>query len=130
MGELYEGGMKNRRAVLGDDYVDRSLARATPLSQPLQELITEYCWGRVWERDTLPRQTRSLLTVAMLMAGGHLEELATHVRGAIRNGCTAEEVAEVVIHGSIYCGVPASLSAMRVVQKVLEAEGVAPSPVG
>jgi 4-carboxymuconolactone decarboxylase len=130
MGELFDGGMRNRRAVLGDEYVDRSLARATALTQPLQDLITEFCWGGVWGRDALPRPTRSLITIAMLMAGGHLEELATHVRGALRNGCTPAEITEVVIHGSIYCGVPSSLSAMRVVQTVLETEGVAPAPAG
>lgn len=110
----YERGVANRTAVLGAEHVRRSQG-GDPLAQPLVGLVTEYCWGTVWDRPELPRETRSLLTVAMLTALGHHEELALHVRGALRNGCTAEQIAEVVNHSAIYCGVPAALSAMRVV---------------
>lgn len=111
----FEAGMKNRRAVLGDAHVDRSMQHADLLAQPLQELVTEYCWGEVWDRPGLARPTRSLLTVAMLSALGHHDELRAHVRGALRNGCTPSDIAEVIIQSAIYAGVPAALSAMRVV---------------
>ncbi len=111
----YDAGMKNRRAVLGDAHVDRSMQNADPLAQPLQELVTEYCWGAVWDRPGLERPTRSLLTLAMLTALGHHDELRAHVRGALRNGCTPGEITEVIIQSAIYAGVPAALSAMRVV---------------
>ena len=114
-----EAGMKNRRAVLGDAHVDRSMQSADPLAQPLQELVTEYCWDAVWGREALPRQTRSLLTIVMLTAGGHHDELRVHVRGALRNGCTPEEVAEAITHSAIYAGVPAALSAMRIAVSVI-----------
>lgn len=111
----FETGARNRRAVLGDAHVDRSMQNADPLAQPLQELVTEYCWGAVWDRPGLERPTRSLLTVAMLSALGHHDELRVHVRGALRNGCTPEQITEVIIQSAIYAGVPAALSAMRVV---------------
>lgn len=107
--------MKNRRAVLGDAHVDRSMENADPLAQPLQELVTEFAWGAVWDRPGLTRPTRSLLTLAMLSSLGHHDELRVHVRGALRNGCTPSEISEVIIQSSVYAGVPAALSAMRVV---------------
>jgi 4-carboxymuconolactone decarboxylase len=112
---LFEAGMKNRRSVLGDAHVDRSMQNADPLAQPLQELVTEYCWGAVWGRPGLERSTRSLLTLAMLAALGHHDELRAHVRGALRNGCTPDQITEVILQSAIYAGVPAALSAMRVV---------------
>jgi 4-carboxymuconolactone decarboxylase len=114
-----EAGMKNRRAVLGDAHVDRSMENADPLAQPLQELVTEYCWGAVWDRPALPRQTRSLLTIVMLTTGGHHDELRVHVRGALRNGCTPEEITEAIVHSAIYAGVPAALGAMRIAVSVI-----------
>jgi 4-carboxymuconolactone decarboxylase len=110
----FEAGMTNRRAVLGDAHVDRSMRSGQPLTQPLQELVTEYCWGAVWDRPGLPRATRSLLTIAMLTTARHHEELKLHVQGGLRNGCTQEEIAEVILQSAIYAGVPSALSAMRV----------------
>ena len=109
----YERGLRLRREVLGAAHVERSLAAADDFSRPLQELVTEYCWGAVWGRDTLPRATRSLLNVAMLTALGKGDELRLHVKAAIGNGCTAEEVSEVILQAAIYCGVPAALEASR-----------------
>jgi 4-carboxymuconolactone decarboxylase len=117
-------GMATRRAVLGDAHVDRSLANSHELALPLQELVTEYCWGEIWTRPQLPRQTRSLLTIGMLTAGGHHDELKVHVGGALRNGCSPEEIVEVILQSAIYCGVPAALAAMRVVISALDAAGV------
>lgn len=110
----FDRGVTNRTAVLGAEHVRRSTAAADPLTKPLQDLVTEYCWGTVWDRPELPRPTRSMLTIAMLTALGHHEELKLHVRGARRNGCTDAEIAEVITQSAIYCGVPAALSAMRV----------------
>ena len=129
MDERFDQGMKVRREVLGDAHVDKVLGQTSALGQPLQKLVTEYCWGSVWTRDVIPRGTRSLLTIAMLTAQRHHEELASHVRAALRNGCSPEEIAEVVIHAAIYCGVPTSLSAMRVVQRTLEEAGTASAPL-
>jgi 4-carboxymuconolactone decarboxylase len=117
---LYETGLANRRAVLGDAHVDRSLQSATPLTQPLQELVTEYCWGAVWDRPGLPKATRSLLTIAMLTTARHHDELSVHVRGGLRNGCTREEITEVIIQSAIYAGVPSALSAMRVAVRAID----------
>lgn len=114
-------GEAQRRRVLGDAHVDRSQKNATPFSQPLQELVTEYCWGEIWTRPGLPLQTRSLINIAMLTALGRLEELQLHVRGAINNGCTAEDIQEVLLQTAIYCGVPAALDATRTAQRTLEA---------
>jgi alkylhydroperoxidase/carboxymuconolactone decarboxylase family protein YurZ len=119
MSEMFDQGLATRREVLGDEHVSRSMA-AHPLALPLQELLTEYAWGRVWTRSTLPRQTRSLITVAMLTAGRHHEELRMHVQGALRNGCTPEQIAEVVLHSAIYCSVPTALEAMRVVTAAID----------
>lgn len=118
----FEAGVKVRRKVLGDEYVERSLANRTPVTAPLQQLITEYCWGAVWSRPGLDHRTRSMITVAMLIARGQYEELALHVRGAKTNGCTNDEIVEIVLQSAIYCGVPASLSAMKVVKTVLDSE--------
>ena len=116
---LYEKGLARRREVLGDQYVDRSLAAATDFSRPLQDLVTEYCWGAVWTRDGLDGRTRSLLNLAMLTALNRMPELATHVRGAITNGCSPEEIREALLQTAIYCGVPAALESFRVAEKVL-----------
>jgi 4-carboxymuconolactone decarboxylase len=118
--ERFDAGMKVRRAVLGDAYVDRSLASATDFSRPLQELVTEYCWGEIWTRDGLPLKTRSLLNLAMMVALNRPHELALHVRGAVNNGVTEQELQEVFLQAAIYAGVPAALDAFRVAQGVLD----------
>jgi len=117
--ELFERGMRVRREVLGDAYVDRALASATELTTPLQELITRVAWGSVWTRDGLDRRTRSCITIALLTALRAEGELALHVRAGLRNGLTPAEIAEVVLHTAVYAGVPAANSAMAVVGRVV-----------
>jgi 4-carboxymuconolactone decarboxylase len=117
--ELFERGMDVRRAVLGAAHVDRSLARATEFTQPLQELVTTYCWGWLWSRPTLSRRERSLLNLGMLTALNRQAELGVHVRGAVTNGCTAEEIREVILQAAVYAGLPAALDASRTAQAVL-----------
>lgn len=116
----YDDGMAVRRQVLGDEYVDRALAAATPLTEPLQELVTEYVWGAVWTRPGLELKTRSLLNLAMMTALNRPHELGIHVRGALRNGVTREEVVEVVLQAAAYCGMPAAIDAMRVATAVFD----------
>jgi 4-carboxymuconolactone decarboxylase len=116
MSERYEQGLEIRREVLGAAYVDAALASADELGRPLQELVTEYCWGEVWSRPGLPRQTRSLLNIGILTALNRPHELQTHARGALRNGCSEGELVEVVLQTAIYCGVPAAIDAMRSVR--------------
>lgn len=118
--ELFEKGLAVRRAVLGKEYVDKSLASATPFTMPFQELTTEYCWGKIWSRPGLPRKTRSLLNLAMLSALNRPHELKLHVRGALNNGVTPSEIQEVMLQVAIYCGIPASLDGFRVAREVLE----------
>jgi 4-carboxymuconolactone decarboxylase len=117
--EMYELGLSIRREVVGAEYVDRSLAQADDFTKPLQDLVTEYCWGRVWGRDGLPRDTRSLLNVAMLTALNRPHELKLHVTGALRNGCSADDVREVLLQAAIYCGVPAALDSFRVAREAI-----------
>ncbi len=118
--ERFEEGLAIRREVLGPEYVDAALERATPFARPLQELITEYCWGTVWSRPGLDRRTRSLINLAMLTALNRPHELAGHLRGALRNGCTEDEIQEVLLQAAVYCGLPAALDSFRVAEKVLE----------
>jgi 4-carboxymuconolactone decarboxylase len=118
--ESYERGIEIRRAVLGDQHVDRSLAQVSEFSRPVQELVTEYCWGVIWNRDGLERKTRSLLNLAMLTALNRSHELAVHVRGAINNGVTAAEVQETLLQAAVYAGAPAALESFRVAEKVLK----------
>lgn len=117
----YDAGMEVRRAVLGDVYVDRSLANTTDFNAPMQRLVTEYCWGAVWTRTELDRRTRSLVNLSMLTALGKSHELSLLVRGAVNNGCTREEIREVFLQTAIYCGVPAALEGYRVASEVLSA---------
>lgn len=117
--DTYERGIEMRRAVLGDAHVDRSLAQVSDFSRPVQELVTEYCWGAIWNREGLERKTRSLLNLAMLTALNRSHELAVHVRGAVNNGATAAEIQEVLLQATIYAGAPAGLEAFRVAEKVL-----------
>lgn len=117
--EAYEQGMAIRREVLGDAHVERSLNTATEFARPIQELVTEYCWGTVWSRPGLERKTRSLINLAMLTALNRSHELAVHVRGAVNNGCTDEEIQEVLIQAAIYAGVPAALESFRIAENTL-----------
>jgi 4-carboxymuconolactone decarboxylase len=114
-------GRAIRTEVLGAEYVEQSLARATDFSRPLQELVTEYCWGEIWARPGLDRRTRSLLNIGMLAALGHQSEVTIHAGGALRNGCTVEEIQEVLLQVAIYCGVPAALNATRSAQVGIDA---------
>lgn len=116
---MLERGDAMRRRVLGDAHVERSRTNATDFTRPLQELVTEYCWGAIWNRPGLELRERSLINLAMLTALGKMDELELHVRGAVRNGLTAEEIQEVLLQTAIYCGVPAALDATRHAQAVL-----------
>ena len=116
----YEEGLAVRREVLGADYVDRSLQTADDFTAPLQQLITEYCWGEIWTRDDLPRTTRSLINIAMMTALNRPHELRLHVRGALTNGCTINEIRGVLLQTVVYCGVPAALDAFRVAREVIQ----------
>jgi len=116
----YNDGMAVRREVLGDAHVDRASAATTDLTRDFQELITEYAWGSVWTRPGLDRRTRSLLTITALVARGHHDELALHIRGALRNGVSVAEIEETLLHCAVYCGVPAANTAFRVAQDTLD----------
>ena len=116
----YEKGLATRREVMGDDFVDRALGNATSFTQPIQEYITRNAWGDVWQRPGLDRKTRSLITVSMLIALGKQHELKGHVRGALNNGATAQEIQEVLLHTSIYCGVPTAVDAFRSAAEVID----------
>jgi 3-oxoadipate enol-lactonase / 4-carboxymuconolactone decarboxylase len=115
--------MAVRRAVLGDEHVDRAVASTTPLTEAFQDLITRYAWGEVWSRPGLDRRTRSAITVAMLVALGRHEELAMHLRGAITNGLAREEIGEILLQSAVYCGVPAANHAFQVAAEVLDPPG-------
>ncbi|MFC7714318.1 4-carboxymuconolactone decarboxylase [Nonomuraea recticatena] len=115
--------MSVRRDVLGDAHVDRAIAATTPFTRDFQDLITRYAWGEIWTRPGLDRRTRSCITLTALVAHGHLDELAMHVRGALRNGLTPDEIGEVLLQTAVYCGVPAANSAFAVAQRVLREEG-------
>ena len=112
-------GERIRREVLGDEHVDRARERTTPLTEDFQDLITRYAWGEVWGRPGLDRRTRSVVTLTALVAGGHENELALHLKAALRNGLTEEEIAEVLLQSAVYCGVPAANAAFAVAQRVL-----------
>jgi 4-carboxymuconolactone decarboxylase len=122
MGDTYESGMQVRREVLGDAHVDRAIERTTEFTAPFQEFITRYAWGSVWTRDGLDRRTRSVITLSVLAALGRENEIEMHVRAALRNGLTPDEIAEVFIHTAIYAGVPAANSAFAIAQRVIDAE--------
>ncbi|KAB7767540.1 4-carboxymuconolactone decarboxylase [Xanthomonas sp. LMG 12461] len=117
--ERYAAGLQVRRAVLGDAHVDRSLAARTPFTEEFQEFITRTAWGTVWTREGLPRHTRSLLTLAMMVARGHDEEFKLHVRAARNNGVSADEIKEVLLQAAIYCGVPAANHAFALAAPIL-----------
>jgi len=115
----WQAGLEMRKAVLGAAHVERSLSNATEFGQPVQDLVTEYCWGAVWTRPGLDRRTRSLLNIVMLTALNRGHELGVHVRGAITNGVTVQEIQEALLQTAIYVGVPASLESFRIAEKVL-----------
>ena len=118
--ELFEKGLKVRREVLGAEYVDASLSQADDFSRPLQELVTEYCWGNVWSRPGLDRKTRSLLNLAMLTALNRPHEVKLHLRGALNNGCSKNDIMEVLLQTAIYCGVPAAMDSLRVAKEFFQ----------
>lgn len=122
--ELFEQGLRVRRAVVGDAYVDASLKSADDFSMPMQELVTQYCWGDVWSREGLDRKQRSLLNLGMIAALNRPEELATHVRGAINNGLTKDEIREAFLQVSVYCGMPAGLSSFKIARQVFKEMGI------
>lgn len=118
--QLFEEGLKVRRAVVGDAYVEQALANgSSEFARPGQELVTEWCWGYAWTRPGLERKQRSLLNIGMLMALNRAPELAVHVRGARNNGLTEEEIREAILHCTTYCGVPAGVEAMKTAERVL-----------
>ncbi|MFW5679576.1 MAG: carboxymuconolactone decarboxylase family protein [Pseudomonadota bacterium] len=118
--ELFERGLQIRKSTLGDDYVDRSLANADDFNMPLQRLVTEYCWGAVWGREELPAKIRSMLNLAILTAINRPHELKLHLRGALNNGVTPEEIREILLHTGVYAGIPAAVDAFRTAREVLE----------
>jgi len=119
----YHEGLATRREVLGAEYVDRALDGVTEFTAPIQELVTEYCWGAVWTREGLDRRTRSILNLGMLTAMNRQHELTAHVRGALRNGVTAVEIREVLLQAAVYCGLPAALDAFRTAAAVIDEFG-------
>jgi 4-carboxymuconolactone decarboxylase len=116
---VHDAGMAVRRAVLGDAHVDRALEGTTPFSEPFQDLVTRYAWGSVWTRDGLDRRTRSCITLAVLATLRAEDELAMHVRAALRNGLAPDEIREVLIHTAVYAGMPAANAAFAIAQRVL-----------
>jgi 4-carboxymuconolactone decarboxylase len=115
----FERGRRVRGEVLGEKHVERALARASDFQRPMQELVTEYCWGQIWSRPGLERRERSLINIAMLTALNRSHELGVHAGGAIRNGCTPEEIQETLLQAAIYCGVPAAMEAFRVTEDAI-----------
>lgn len=118
--ELFDKGLRTRREVVGDKYVDASLKAADEFSMPMQELVTQFCWGEVWSRPGLDRKSRSILNLGMIAALNRPEEFALHVRGALRNGVTKDELQECLLQIAVYVGMPAGLGAFRVARQVLK----------
>lgn len=121
MDDVMAVGTKVRRQVLGDEHVDRAAANAGPLTADFQEFITRYVWGEIWDRPGLSRRMRSCITVAMVLALNRPDELALHLKAAVRNGVTTDELREILLHSAIYCGVPAAHNAFKIARDVLEA---------
>ncbi|MBM3628243.1 MAG: 4-carboxymuconolactone decarboxylase [Alphaproteobacteria bacterium] len=126
----YERGLAKRKAVLGDAYVEKALASADDFSRPLQDLVTSFAWGQVWTREELPPRTRSLVNLAMLAALNRPHELRIHLRGAVNNGCTNDEIREVLLQTAVYCGFPAAIDAFRAAREVLVELGRLPPQKG
>ncbi len=125
---LFDKGLKIRREVLGAEYVDKSLANANEFTQAFQDITTEWCWGYAWGRPGLDRKTRSMLNLAMLTALNRSPEIKLHVRGALNNGVTVEEIKEVLLHATVYCGIPAGLDAFKAANEVLKEAGALAKP--
>lgn len=121
MDSQFDTGLATRKEVMGEPYVAQAYAKATDFTRPIQDHITRNAWGDVWQREGLDRRTRSLVTVAMLTALGRQHELKAHVRGALNNGATVQELQEVLLHATVYCGVPAAVDAFRSAAEVVEA---------
>jgi len=124
--EQFEKGLEVRRAVLGAEYVDAGLAKADDFMMAFQRITTEWCWGYAWTRDGLDRRTRSMLNLAMLTALSKPAELKLHVKGALANGVSVDEIKEILLHATVYCGIPAGLEAFKAAHEVLKAEGAIP----
>ena len=122
--DLFDKGMKVRREVLGSEYVDKSIASATPFTRDMQEFVTQYCWGEIWNRPGLGRRERSLLNLAMLTALNRPHEVKLHVLGALNNGLTPAEISEVFLQAAVYCGVPAALDSYAVAQEAFLEKGI------
>ncbi len=118
--DLDQAGLATRKAVLGQDYVESAITKATPFTAPLQELVTRHAWGNTWQRKNIDLRTRSIVTVSMLVALGRMHELKIHVRGALNNGVTKEELQEIFLHASVYCGFPAAVDAFRAAAEVVD----------
>jgi 4-carboxymuconolactone decarboxylase len=114
---VFEKGMEIRKSVLGKEFVEKSFASADEFNMPMQELTTEYCWGAVWGRDGLPKKTRSMLNLAMLSALNRPHELKMHIKGALKNGVTKEEIREIFLQVAIYCGIPAGVDSFRIARE-------------
>jgi 4-carboxymuconolactone decarboxylase len=128
MSDMYEKGLAIRKAVLGAEYVDKAIAGADDFTRPIQELVTKYCWGEVWGRETLSRRDRSLLNIAMISALNRPHELKLHVKGALTNGVSRDEIREVLMQVAIYCGVPAAVDSTRIAKEAFaEVDAVKPT---
>ena len=124
---LDQDGLQARRRVLGDEYVNQAITGLDTFNIEFQQLVTEYCWGNIWTRSTLDDRQRSLINLSMIAALNRADEFKTHVRGALRNGCTIEEIRDTLLQVAVYCGIPAGVEAFRLARQVLDTEGVTPS---
>lgn len=122
--DRFDAGLEVRREVLGEEYVNQSLKSADEFTMDLQQLVTEYCWGEIWTRPGLSRKTRSMINIAMLTALNRPHELKLHIRGALRNGVTKEEIKEILLQTAIYCGVPAAIDSFRIAREVFQSEEI------
>jgi len=122
--ELYEKGLKTRRKVVGDAYVDAALKNADEFSKPMQDLVTQYCWGDVWNRPGIDHKTRSIINLAMISALNRTDELRAHVRGAINNGISKDEISEIFLQVAVYCGMPAGLTSFKTAKEVFKEMGI------
>ena len=120
--DLYQKGLKIRKDVLGSEYVEKSLANSNEFNEPMQRLVSEYCWGAVWGREELPKKTRSMLNIAMLALLNRPNEFKLHIRGALRNGVTKEEIREILLQVAIYGGVPAAIDSFKNAKEIIDAE--------
>jgi 4-carboxymuconolactone decarboxylase len=118
--KTFDRGLEIRKSVLGAEFVEKSFASADDFNKPMQELTTEYCWGAIWGRETLPRKTRSMLNLAMISALNRPHELKMHVKGALKNGVSREEIREVFLQVAIYCGIPAGVDSFRIAREAFE----------